>query len=196
MNTRFLETNQRLIIENEKALAKELAGLVLERPVPPIWMILIPIFFVFHAVKIKEYAKGLEDFAEHYLVSRRRALEAAAESIRSGNEVDLEALLNHVETIPAPAKPLYRQWIALLADHYRSLLTARGDSHPALVRSGYQNKTNYLLFCNRLTKSEHAFNLALLPQIEGDTEDLQDVINKIEQGITVLRRRVSDLIFG
>lgn len=196
MHTRFLEHNQQRILENEQDLARQLAHRVLDKPVPPIWMILIPIFFVFHAWKIKAYARGLEDFAEHYLLPRRQALEAAADAVRAGTDVDLEALLSQAETLPVQGKPLYGQWMVLLTEHYRTLLTARGDGHPALVRSGYQSKTNYLLFCNRLNQAENAFNLALLPQIEADNEDLLEVIRKMERAITELRRQESDLIFG
>ncbi|MDX9835067.1 MAG: NF038143 family protein, partial [Desulfobulbus sp.] len=126
MNTRTLETNQQLILENEQALAKQLARLVLEKPVPPIWMIFIPIFFVFHAWRIKGYAKGLDDFVDQLLVSRRRALEAATESVRTGNEVDFEAWMNKAAHMQPAAKPLYRQWMTLLVEQYRTLLTAHG----------------------------------------------------------------------
>lgn len=196
MSTLSLEEKQQQILENEQTQAQQLAILVLEKPVPPIWMIFIPIFFVFHAWKIKQYANGLKNFAEHYLVSRRRALDAVVEAERHGGQVEIESLLRRVETLPDAARPLFSEWMTLLTAHYRSLLSAPGNSHPALIRAGYRNKSNYLLFCNRLTKAEHAFNLALLPQIHGETEDLREVIEKMERGATELRRRESDEIFA
>ena len=196
MKTHTLETNQQLILENEQALARQLAGLVLEKPVPPIWMIFIPIFFVFHAWRIKGYAKGLDDFVDQFLVSRRRALEEATESIRTGNEVDFEAWLNKATDLQPPAKPLYRQWMTLLVEQYRTLLTAHGDSYPALVRSGYQKKTTYLLFRNQLSRAEHAYSLALLPQIEGESEVLQDVLERMNHSLIDLHRQESDRIFS
>ena len=196
MNPALLETNQRHILDNEQERAGQLARMVLERPVPSIWMILIPVLFVFHVWRIKAYGCGLTDFAEHYLVPRRRALDAAAVSVRTGDKLDFEGLLGQAASLPAPAIPLYREWMALLTEHYRLLLTARGDDYAALVRSGYQHKTTYLLCCNRLNRAEQAFSLALLPQIGGESSDLQDVLARMNHGIADLRRREGDRIFA
>jgi hypothetical protein len=196
MTTLSLEEKQQYIWDSEQELARQLALQVLDKPTPPIWMIFIPIFFVFYAWKLKQYTSGLKSFADHYLVSRRRALEASIEAQQRNKTVDIEALLGKADSLPDQVKPLYRQWMILLTGHYAALLTARGSNHAALVRSGYHSKSNYLLFCNRLSQAEHAFNLALLPQIEGQSEDLRAITEKMEAESRALRRQESDLIFA
>ena len=85
-----MEDKKRQILNNEEFMARQLARRVIEKPVPAVWMILIPVFFVFYAWKIKQYANGLKDFAEHYLISRRRGLDAAFEAEQSGNLPEID----------------------------------------------------------------------------------------------------------
>jgi hypothetical protein len=191
-----LAEKRQQILDSEREMARQLALQVFEKPVPPIWMIFIPIFFVFHGWKLKQYTAGLNTFVDNYLVSRRLALDASIEAEQTGEAVDLHSLLEHAGDIPGPARPLFLEWMGLLTTHYRSLLAARGPSHAALVRTCYHNKSNYLLFCNRLNHMEHAFNLAILPQIKGDATDLSDVIAKMNQGSTELRRQEGEAIFA
>jgi hypothetical protein len=183
------------ILDHESALAHQLAGLVLDKPKPPIWMIFVPVFFVFFVQKMNQYKNGLKDFVENYLKSRRRALEAALEAEETGIPTDIKALTESMENVPVQARPLYAEWMAVLVDHYRQLLSSQGNSHAALVRSGYRNKTNFLLFCNSLNKAEKAYSMALLPELDGDNKDIAHVIEKIDVCVTDIRRRDADNIF-
>lgn len=191
-----LAEKQQQILAHEETLARQLALAVLEKPTPPIWMILIPIFFIFFAWKLKQYSRGLEDFSHHYLISRRRALQAAITAEETGKKVDLNALLEAAQAIPEAAKPLYRDWLSLLTDHYRSLLAAHGASHAALVRACYRDKTSYLLCCTSLARAELAFSKALVPEMQGNTDDLRDVIERMEKALAQLHRQESEQIFG
>ncbi|MBM9531962.1 NF038143 family protein [Desulfoprunum benzoelyticum] len=183
------------ILEHESALAHQLAGLILDKPKPPIWMIFVPVFFVFFVQKMNQYKNGLKDFVENYLISRRRALEAALEAEETGISTDMKALAESMENVPVQARPLYAEWMEVLIDHYRQLLSSQGNSHAALVRSGYRNKTNFLLFCNSLNKAEKAYSMALLPELDGDNKDIAHVIEKIDVCVTDIRRRDADKIF-
>ncbi len=183
------------ILDHESALAHQLAGLVLDKPKPPIWMIFVPVFFVFFVQKMNQYKNGLKDFVENYLKSRRRALEAALEAEETGIPTDIKALTESMENVPVQARPLYAEWMAVLVDHYQQLLSSQGNSHAALVRSGYRNKTNFLLFCNSLNKAEKAYSMALLPELDGDNKDIAHVIEKIDVCVTDIRRRDADNIF-
>lgn len=191
-----IDTKKRLILEHEKELAAQLSNLVIDKPKPPLWMIFIPIFFVFFAQKMSQYKKSRENFVENHLKSRRIALEAAMEAEETGIPADVEAIVGKVGRIPAEARPSYAEWMTTLIDHYRLLLSARGGSLPELVRSGYGSKTNYLLFCNCLNKAENAFSLALLPAMDGDSQDLRHVIQKMNASLTTLRRQSADTIFS
>jgi hypothetical protein len=194
--TLSLQAKKALIQDHEKTMAEQLALRVVDKPVPPIWMVFVPIFFVFFASKMTQYKNGLRDFTKHYLISRHWALDAAAATVADGGVMDLEAVLQRAEDISAGAMPLYRSWLSFLAEHYQLLLSASADSYPALVRSAYRNKSSYLLFCDRLTKAENALNLALLPETEENRQELEQVVAMMTEGIKDLRRQELETIFA
>jgi len=195
MSTQNAHLKKQHILEHESVLAHQLAAQVLDKPKPPIWMIFVPIFFVFFVQKMNQYKSGLKDFVENYLKSRRLAVEAALEAEETGIPTDLPKLTETLGNIPDQARPLFAAWMEVLIDHYRLLLASQGNSHAALVRAGYRNKTNFLLFCNNLNKAENAYSLALLPKLDGDNKDLHHVIEKIDACVTNLRRHDADTIF-
>lgn len=196
MTTLSLEEKKQQILEYEESLAHTLARQVVDKPEPPIWMILIPIFFVFHASKIKDYSKGLKDFAEHYLVSRRRALDTAYEAVLHNADPAIETLMEQADAIPVEARPLYQQWITIMIDHYRNVLVAPGTSVQDRIRSHYRNKSSYLLFNNQLNTAENAFNKALLPKIDGDQQDILYIADKLQQSGVDLRRKEVENIYS
>jgi hypothetical protein len=196
MSNLSMDEKKRQIVDNEEAMARQLARMVIDKPVPSVWMILIPVFFVYYAYKIKQYSNGLKEFTENYLVSRRRALDTAFDALQNRKPPDLDQLVALADTIPATVRPLYRDWMSLLVDHYCSLLEASGKSHAERLRDYYQNKSSYLLFCNQLNKREKAFSLALMPAIEGDMQDITYILEKMEQGVADLRRREVDEVFS
>lgn len=196
MNTHIADHKKQQILDHESQLAHKLALQILDKPKPPIWMIFVPIFFVFFVQKMNQYKSGLAEFVENYLKSRRHALEIALKAEETAKPADLDALMEKVGNIPDQARPLFMEWMTVLVDHYRLLLTSKGNTHAQLVRSGYQNKTNYLLFCNCLNKAENAYSKALLPQMDGDNQDLRHVIEKIDICVANLRRKDADKIFS
>ena len=195
MTTHSLNDKKQQILDHETMLAQLLARQVLDKPKPPLWMIFVPVFFVFFIQKMNQYKSGLEDFVENYLKSRRRALEAAVAAEESGIAVDMEALLETIGNIPQQARPLFAEWMGTLIEHYLLLLTSPGNDHSALVRNAYRNKTNYLLFCNCLNKAENAYNVALLPEMQGDSQDIHHIIQKMDICVTNLRRQDAETIF-
>ncbi|MEE4242516.1 MAG: NF038143 family protein [Desulfopila sp.] len=196
MTSLSLEEKKILILNNEETMAGQLAVRVLDKPQPPIWMILIPIFFVFFAAKMKQYSKGLKEFSKNYMISRVWALDAAHTAVANDKEIEIEKMLQQAEGIPENAMPLYRDWLNMVAEHYYTLLAAHGTNHSALVRAGYRNKSSYLLFCDRLSKAENALNQALLPDIEGELEDVNLIIEKMAKNSSELRRIEVEKIFS
>jgi hypothetical protein len=183
------------IFDHEKKMARLLALMVLDKPEPPFWASFVPMIFVFYAQKLKQYSQGLDDFVDNYLVSRRHALEAAASARVENSSVDVRQLLTMAGDMAPPARPHYIEWVTLLTDHYRVLLDADGDSHEELVRSGYKLKSSYLSSWRSLNEAERAFNMALLPDVDGDSEDILDVIRKMNAGIVQLRQQDAEDIF-
>ena len=118
----------------------------------------------------------------------------ALRSAESGKAPDIEALVQ-ASDIPAKTRQGYRPWVTLLVEHYRDLLLAHGSSYPALVKSTYKTRTNYLLFLNRLNQVEQDFDSALKPHLETSTEDVNGIIKLMEESVTSLRRQLAEAIF-
>jgi hypothetical protein len=186
---------KRIILGQEIKLARHLALMVLEKPEPPFWASFIPMVFVFYAQKLKQYSAGLDEFADNYLSSRREALEAATVATMTDSAVDVEKLLEMAGGMPEPARPFYLKWITLLTNHYLVLLNSRGGCHDELVRSGYADKAAYLASCEDVIEAERAFNLALLPGVAGDAQDIFEVVQKMNTAIADLKYHEAGMIF-
>jgi hypothetical protein len=196
MHITELEERKEMILVNEEKMAWQLALYVIEKPTPRIWMIFIPIFFVFYFWKLKEFENGLKTFSENHLLSRRRTLEAALAATESDRPVDISALVDQVEGLQEEARACYARWLTVLAGHYRLLLQAGGDNYPALIRTAYRNKANYLAFCRELGGVESAFDMALLPTIDGESTEICAVTEKMIEGLDTLRSREAEEIFS
>lgn len=186
---------KQIILEFEKKFANKLAACVLDKPKPPLWMIFVPVFFVFFAQKMKQYSSGLGEFVQNYTKPRRLALEAVMDEKETGSPVDTARLLESAGAIPEQSRALFQDWMRVLTDHYRTLFEAHGGTPEALIRSGYRSKTDYLLQCNVLNKAESAFTESLMSRIEGDGQDIRNVVEKMKIAVTDLRRREADEIF-
>jgi len=196
MNTTDIHERKSLILANETATSRQLALLVINKPLLRVWMIFIPIFFVFYFWKLKEFENGLKDFAENHLIPRRRTLDAVFAAEESGRPVNIELLVNQIGDMEKGTRALCTEWLTVLAGHFRLLLSARGHSYPELVRCGYRTKSNYLLYLRQLGKAETAFNKALLPTIDGNSTDLCQVSEMMADGMNNLRiREVEDIFF-
>ncbi len=189
-----IEEKSAIIWAGEEKIAAALANAVLDRPKISIWMILIPIIIVFHMFRFQKYVDGRKKFAEHYLITRRRALEANVRSLQSGRLCDIDGLVKQAN-IPENTAGEYSAWVKVLCDHYADLLRAEGDSIEALVKSGYKNRTNFLLFLNHLNETERRFNAALSPHLQKTMEGVDEIIARMESASKVLWREEAERIF-
>lgn len=195
MKSTDLEKRKNIILANETDTSRQLALHVLEKPLPRVWMIFVPVLFVFYFYKLKEYESSLKNFAEHSLIPWRRALEAAFAAEESGSPVNDELLVDQFVMKRESTRPLCAQWLTVLTGHFRLLLKAEGDSYPELVRAGYQNRSSYLQFCQQISKTETAFNMALLETIDGDSTELHHVTQSMVEGMKKLRLQNAGKIF-
>jgi len=184
-----------LLLEYEKLQAKKLARMVFDKPKPPLWMILIPVFFVFFAWKLKEYKNGIQSFAQDWMISRERCLDAAYDAITGDKEPQLSTIVTAAKEVPPEAIPLYRDWMEVLAKYYCHLLNATGNDMSTLVRSHFHTKSNYLLTQKQINKVEHAYHKALLPSLKGDRENLEEIVSRIFTSTHDLQREQADAIF-
>ena len=184
------------ILAVETRMAKLLALHVIDKPLPRVWMIFIPILFVLYFWKLKEYETALKEFSTHYLSPRQRTLEAAAAAVETGTAVDIPRLAALIGSENDETAALYDRWLTLLADHYRLLLSARGEGYDDLVRSAYRDSSGYLSFCRRLGETEARLNQALTETIEGDSAELQRATSAMAEGVSVLLTQESERIFA
>ena len=129
-----IEAKKGLILEYEERFAYDLGLAIIPRPKVSVWMILIPIIFVFHIYRYKKYVEGRRAFADNYLISRRRAADECMEAIRQDRQESLDAISAKAKLPSEEAHREYRQWITVLMAHYRDLLTAQADDFDTLVK--------------------------------------------------------------
>ena len=177
-----------IIEKNEQAFAIRLGSRVIYKPKLSTWMVLIPVIFVYYFFHLNKYKQGRRDFADNYLITRMRALDAARGAIVKEKAPDVEKLV-HLATLPPETLGAYRELLIVLLQHYTDLLRAEGVAIAELVRSAYRNRTNYLLFCNRLNQVEKELNAALRPHMKDNIEGFDDAVRRIE-GVSVELRRV------
>ena len=190
-----LDFNRELILAQERRFAGYVAGEVVDKPVLAMWMILIPVFFVFYFYQLKRYKSGLKDFSENFLLTRKRTLDAVWEGATSKTSADLERVVE-LSDIPPEAQGQYRVWVELLADHYLLLIQARGGSYDELVKAAYKKKSNYLQRLENLNQVEADLNTALTPHLPGDEQTIEAVIESIQESVKRLRQSQSKEIFS
>lgn len=184
-----------IIMEHEKEFAHMLASRVLDRPQLSLWMILIPIIFVFYFFQLQKFSTGRSSFAGHYLVSRKRALDEALRAVKSDTNPDI-TMLASLSDVPHDTRPQQAKVISILVDHYRTLLQSDGDDIAYLITSAYGNLTGFLLFLNSLSNAEKDRDAALKPYLKKTQEGIDDIVSRIETLSEQLRREVAEKIFS
>ena len=193
-NMTSITKKKELILKYEQKFADGVAVAVIDKPKLSSWMILIPIIFIHYFYRMKKFADGRKEFAQHFILTRKRALEEALTSIESGGKPDVNALVK-MSSAPKETHSDYKKWLEVLLDHYLDLLRSEGDSFEALIRSVYKTKINYLLFLNHLNRVERQFNTALKPSLSKTTEGINHIVSNIEQRCKQLRAKEAERIF-
>ncbi len=183
-----------LIAAHEQRLASFVARKVIDKPELSIWMILIPIIFVHFFYRLKKVANGRKEFAHNFMITRRRALEAALDGLESGQPPDPNQLCR-ISSSPEATYKQYAAWLKVLLQHYESLLEADGNSIEELIRSVYRTRANYLLFLHQLHRAEKHFNAALTPHLGDSIEDVTTIVMTMERQSEAYRREEAEEIF-
>jgi hypothetical protein len=189
-----LERKKEIILQSETAFADAIGAKVFEKPGVSFWMILLPILFLHLLYRMQKYKAGRLKFNEEFLVTRRRALDLAAESVEKGAKPDVGRVAAGLGLTDALEKP-YGAWLKTLVEHYADLLAGNGDSLEALTRSAYRGKMEFLLTLNRIGAAEKEFYTALKPSLAA-TEGAGDIIGVIQSESQRLRRDLADRIFS
>ena len=182
------------ILANEQKLAGHVALDVIDRPVLAMWMILIPIFFVFYYFQLRRYKNGIRDFIDNFLITRKRVLAATYNSLYSDEKIDVDELVA-VSDSPDETKEDYRVWIEALIEYYQVLLRAKGNSFEELIKASHNSRTNYLLSLNKLNTVEQAFNASLDSALGDEEGTVAAVIKAMEKSVESFRRDQAKEIF-
>ena len=189
-----LNEKKEMILAKEMIFAKTVAAMVIEKPTLNLWMILIPVIFVHFFYRLNKYSQGIKEFAEHFILTKKKALEEALTALQSDRKPDTNALVQSAN-IPEGTAKTYVAWMKILLEHYQDLLVSDGDSYESIVRSAYKNRTNYLLYLNSLGEAEKAFDNVLKPHLKKETNGVNDIVSQIESCTTRLRREEASKIF-
>lgn len=194
----FIDNDEKaqLILASETDIARQLALHVIEKPVPRVWMIFIPILFVLYFSKIKQFESSLKAFAEHHLTPRRMILEAVLAAEKGGQPVNIEQLLDRLGNLDEATRGLCMDWLSALVGHFQLILAAEGKTYPELIQSSYRYKEDYLSFCRKIRTVEFAVNQELLSAIDANSSDLLQVTKMIDEGIHNLRAEEAEKIFS
>jgi hypothetical protein len=189
-----LEQKKELILQRELLFANEIGSIVFEKPKVSFWMILIPILFLYFVYRMQKFKNGRLKFNEEFMVSRRRAMEIAFESVKTRSKPNIDQAVREIGLSDALEKP-YASWLRVLVDYYTDILSAEGDSLESLTRSAYRGKTEYLLNLNRINSVEKEFYAALKPRM-ADTEGADEIIAIIQRESQRLRRDLADSMYA
>lgn len=183
------------IREYEERFAHILAIKVIDKPKLSIWMILIPIIFVYFFYQMKQAGDSRKEFAQNYLIPRMRALSEAVTICNTGKDADIDGIAKKLD-LPDAARQQYAGLLKVLVEHYTELLQSDGEDCDALIRAAYKSRMNYLFFIKRLSQAEKKFTSELLPQLSEKNKDINEVISKIDACSEELRRENAEKVFA
>ncbi|RPJ14087.1 MAG: hypothetical protein EHM30_10740 [Desulfobacteraceae bacterium] len=164
-----------------------------EKPKVSIWMIFIPILFLYFIFRMQKFKNDRIKFDEEFMRARRKAMDVALGASAADRISEIGGAAQYPE-LPAPLQKPYAAWIKTLSSHYLDLLSADGDDFESLIRKAYCNRENYLLTLDRLNNAEKEFYAALKPlmaQVEGTAK----IISTIESESRRLRSETAYRIF-
>jgi hypothetical protein len=194
-----VEENYELIRRHDERFAFELAKQIIDKPKASVWIIFMPVLFVFYAQRLQKYKGSIHGFVKHYLHTKALALDAALEESRGGAPLEEGGETDSGFPPSQDQSQMIRekqyQELDLLKQHYFLMLKSPGNSYPELLRKAYGTSGAYRIFLNRLTKAEKEVNKAVLKS-HHPTPEAQDVVERIERYSDQLREMEIEKIFS
>jgi hypothetical protein len=194
-----LEARQAMIWQQERILAYDLAKVLIHKPGVTVWMIMLPLLFLFFMQDLKNYKAAMQKFTEGFLKNKQIALDLALNGVREGAALDSAPAQSAAgfRSDPADQNEIHekqRQEIACLMDHYRRLLTAKGKTYEELIKNAYPSASAYRLFLDTLFDLENAVMQTALRSnpTDGDAHELGQLM---QNATRQLRRREFERIF-
>lgn len=189
-----------LIWNHENQFAYKVAKQVLQKPRISVWLVLMPILFLFYAHKIQQYKAGIHNFTTGLMRTKILALDSALKEMNTGRkdkEVENDLISTELKSSMEVMRVRKQQVaeVELLRVHYGKLLCQEGTSYRALVRQAYQTAGAYRLFLNQLTKIEKEVMEAVLHAYHPQEED-RAVTRKMQEAMHAIREEDLKAFFG
>lgn len=189
-----IEDKKGFIQDHEERVADALAHCVIDKPVLSVWMILIPILFVYYLYQLPRYAAGRKGFIANYVMSRRLALDEASAALVAHRKPDIVHLVS-AAAAPEDVQPLLADMFTALVEHYAGLLRADGKNFDSLARAAYRDRAAYLMVMNRLSDVERAMHQVLAQRMKASEDDILGIIDTMDRETRRLRREEAGRIF-
>lgn len=192
-----LEEKYDLLRERERTRALLVARSVIQRPEISLWMILLPILFIFHAMQIQKYKNGLHAFAENFVRTKFKALDFALEAVQEKKSPDID-VASCFPSLDAGNEVMRRvcekqvEEIRVLFRHYRALLRAGGADFESLLKNAYEDAGKYRVFLNDLEKAEEEVNRHVTRHFQ-TSEAALEVMKKMNLTLRALRKEDLDI---
>ena len=169
-----LVENCRIIREHEFNFARRLAKGVLQRPKISVWLILVPVLFIYYVRRIKIYKADLQRVCDGVVHTKNFALDAAAAELQGEAVPDFrkQFLGKH----PNPTRKVEEVFshqaaeIELLMAHYRRLLAESAEDFSGLVRGVYKAKRSYREFLEMRGRAEEKLGTAVVEAFQSGEE--------------------------
>jgi hypothetical protein len=185
-----IEARREAILAHETETARTIAARVVDKPVLSVWMILLPLTLLYYMQRHQTFKQGVAAVSEELLRTKRRALDLACRAPSAGGAIEAE----EDERVRA-VRAAEAVEVDLLAGHYRRLLEAEGADYPALVREAYGTPDAYGEFLQRLEEAERAVTRAA-HRASGDSEDLAQLVERLERALSEVRAQQAGAIFA
>lgn len=188
-----------IIMSAEQQFAREVTlGVIVTRPLT-VWHYIIPGFFI---IDFLRRGSAIRQYTKHFMFPRKLALDAAVgkmqgegkESLSSKLDDDIRIWLESLKLYSPDLVQAHVVLVEMLAEHYRTLLNAEGDTFYLLIEHAYQSRDKFKQFIDTITPVENEVDRQVVEQLGGD-EKVQEKILTEQQQIAKRRRKIMDDIF-
>ena len=197
-----LDTKTKNIQAEERETARAVANDVNGTMAVGVWDFLLPPLFI---INLLRHQRSKEAFTLNFMFTKKLALEAAGNMLRSGltkDESMAEVEQRTSSILSTDRKGVYSEKVRLkqllevrlLIDHYQKLITSEGKTYPDMARSAYGDRASFESFLNRLSAAEKEVNRAAL-QLAGKNPEAKDFVARMEESVKQVRRRDLDNYF-
>ena len=188
-----------IIVAAEQQFAREVTlGVIVTRPVS-LWHTIIPGFFI---IDFLRRGSAIRQYTKHFMFPRKLALDAALSEIRGEADTpvkpdpadDIRIWLESLNLYSPDLVRAHVELIGILAEHYRKLLSAEGDTMNLLIEHAYQNSENFSKFIARITAAENEVDRQVIDQL-GGAETIKEKITAQQQQIAKRRQKILEEVF-